>query len=355
MGKLRVLVTALLFALLFALPGCAYHEVSEKTAAYIKAGESADVLVLEQESSDTTLPEKTAGANPDTAEPDSEQPDSAQAEAALTGTEQPGQPDTEVPADETQQAALSMAEEASPQALAAAAADTKTSGLSDSSVITAADISALPAGTIVDDFLKSGDIVSGCFYSSDISDAIFARMNGKSYKEGCTVAIADLRYVRVLYYGFDSSVHIGELVVNKKIAQDAVDIFRGLYDARYPIGKMVLVDDYGADDNASMLDNNTSGFNYRVVNGTTTLSRHALGMAIDINPLYNPWIYTLKGTTVIDPPEAAKYADRTLDCAYYLDHEDLCCRLFIEHGFTWGGDWDTSKDYQHFSKDSKDS
>ena len=175
-------------------------------------------------------------------------------------------------------------------------------------------------------------------------------MDDNSYKADCSVPLSDLRYVRVLYYGFDESVHIGELVVSKKIAQDMIEIFRGLYDAKYQIGKMVLVDDYGADDNASMADNNTSAFNYRMVAGTSKLSNHALGLAIDINPLYNPWIYVLDGKDIIDPPSGAQYADRTLGNPHYLDHDDLCYQLFIEHGFTWGGDWSSSKDYQHFSK-----
>ena len=319
MSKIRVLTAALLLASLFALPGCNVTEKSTKTTSYTQAGQNEKALVSLQELPDTTLSEQT---------------------------------DVIVRAADPVQADLSVTKEASSESLTETAADTDIPAQSDSSAITAADISALPAGSIVDEFLSSDQIVNGCFYFTDISDEIFARMDGKSYKEGCTVAIADLSYVRVLYYGFDSSVHIGELVVNRKIAQDIVEIFRGLYDAKYPIGKMVLVDDYDADDNASMIDNNTSAFNFRVVNGTTTLSRHALGLAIDINPLYNPWIYTLKGNTVIDPAEGAQYADRTLDCVYYLDHDDLCYKLFIGHGFTWGGDWDASKDYQHFSKET---
>jgi hypothetical protein len=218
--------------------------------------------------------------------------------------------------------------------------------------LTASDISALPAGVVVDDFLVSDDIIAGCFNAEIISDTVFARMDGNSYKKECTIPIDDLRYVRVLYYGFDGQVRTGELVVNKTIAEDIMAIFRALYDAKYPIGKMVLVDEYGGDDNLSMLDNNTSSFNYRVVNNSTTLSKHAQGLAIDINPLYNPWIYTLDGKTVIDPPAGEKYADRTLDIPYYIKHDDLCYKLFTEHGFTWGGDWESSKDYQHFSHSS---
>ena len=194
------------------------------------------------------------------------------------------------------------------------------------------------------------ETIDASFISEDIPDEVFARMDGVSYKEGCPVTREELSYCRVLYVGPDDAVYIGEIVVNEAIADDILEIFRELYDARYKIGKMVLVDDYGGDDNLSMADNNTSAFNYRIVNHTTTLSRHAYGMAIDINPLYNPWIYEKNGETVVDPPSGAAYADRSLDNEYYLTGEDLCTILFLEHGFSWGGDWDGSKDFQHFSK-----
>lgn len=212
------------------------------------------------------------------------------------------------------------------------------------------DISALSAGSIVDVSFMSAQQIEKYFYYESISDVVFSRMQGNSYGEDCTIPLEELAYVRVLYYGFDKQTHVGELVVNVAISDDIVDIFRALYAASYPIEKMVLVDDYGADDNLSMAANNTSSFNYRVVQGTSTLSRHAEGMAIDINPLYNPWVYTDNGATVIDPPAGAAYADRSLDVAYYIDQDDLCYQLFTEHGFTWGGDWSSSKDYQHFSK-----
>lgn len=260
--------------------------------------------------------------------------------------------------DESTFAAADRTEMAAPETVIADSTQTPTTAgagfestfITEAAPITAESIAALPAGTIVDEFLHSEEIIDGCFYYEEISDAVFARMDDNSYKADCSVPLSDLRYVRVLYYGFDNSVHIGELVVNKKIAQDIIEIFRGLYDAKYQIGKMVLVDDYGADDNASMADNNTSAFNYRMVAGTTKLSNHALGLAIDVNPLYNPWIYVLDGKDIIDPPSGAQYVDRTRGNPHYLDHDDLCYQLFIEHGFTWGGDWSSSKDYQHFSK-----
>lgn len=206
------------------------------------------------------------------------------------------------------------------------------------------------AGDTVDVSTLSEAEVSDCFYYVEIPDEVFSRMEGKSFKSDCTTKRSSLRYVRVLHVGFDGMTHIGELVVNKKIAADMIDIFAELYRAGYKIEKMHLVDDYGGDDNLSMADNNTSSFNFRRVVGSKTLSRHATGMAIDINPLYNPWIYELDGVPITDPPGGAPYIDRTVDCEYIIDHDDLCYQLLIGHGFTWGGDWATSMDYQHFSK-----
>lgn len=206
------------------------------------------------------------------------------------------------------------------------------------------------AGTVID-IKKPGDLImDNCFYYEKIKADIKKRIVGKSYKKDCTVPFEDLRYVRVLYYGFDEKTHIGELIVNKGIASDIVDIFLELYEKKYPIEQMVLVDEYDADDNTSMAANNTSSFNYRPVPGSTHLSKHALGLAIDINPLYNPYIqYTKKGTVIL-PEEGSKYADRTLDCPYYINKKDLCYKAFTERGFTWGGFWKTEPDYQHFQK-----
>lgn len=208
----------------------------------------------------------------------------------------------------------------------------------------------LTAGTVLDITEPGETIMNNCFYFEEMKADIKARIKGKSYKDDCTVPYEDLRYVRVLYYGFDEKTHIGELIVNKAIASDIVDIFTELYEKQYPIERMVLVDEYDAEDNASMAADNTSSFNYRSVPGSTHLSKHALGLAIDINPLYNPYIqYTNKGTTIL-PVEGTEYADRTLDCPYYIDENDLCYQAFTKRGFTWGGFWEDEPDYQHFQK-----
>lgn len=189
------------------------------------------------------------------------------------------------------------------------------------------------------------------FYISEIPDDIFAKMQGKSYKEDCTVPREDLRYVHMRHMGFDGEAKDGELVVNKAIADDVLAIFEELYKADYQIEKVRLVDEYDADDEASMSDNNSSAFNFRFISHTTRISKHGLGMAVDINTRYNPYVKTVDGKLSIEPANGADYVDRSKDFPHKIDHEDLCYKLFKEHGFTWGGDWTHSKDYQHFERD----
>lgn len=193
--------------------------------------------------------------------------------------------------------------------------------------------------------------IGRCFGIDSISDKVFARMWKKSYKENCTIPRNDLRYVRVLHYTLEGNIKLGELVCNKHIANDLVEIFRELFDAKYPIERMVLVDNYDAKDEPSMMDNNTSCFNFRFISGTKKLSNHSRGYAIDINTLYNPYVKKRSdGSLHVEPAAARAYTDRTNDFAYKIDHNDLCYKLFIKHGFEWGGDWKSVKDYQHFEK-----
>ena len=189
------------------------------------------------------------------------------------------------------------------------------------------------------------------FYYESLSNDIKTRITGLSYSLDCTVPYEELRYVSVLYNDFNDKSEVGELICNKAIAEDLVEIFYELYQADYPIEQIRLIDEYNADDDLSCLDNNTSCFNYRVVSGTTKLSKHARGLAIDINPFYNPYITYPNGVAHIATPGSEAYADRTKDFAYKIDENDLCYQLFTEHGFTWGGAWSSVKDYQHFQKD----
>lgn len=210
-------------------------------------------------------------------------------------------------------------------------------------------LDALTAGTVVTPNKVKGGL-NACFYGKKINSSIKMKILNKSYKEDGKTALSDLRYIRVLYYGFDKKAHIGELIVNKAIAKDILAIFKELYKAKYPIEKMVLIDEYDADDEASMEDNNTSAFNYRNIAGSGSLSKHAMGLAIDINPLYNPCVQSAGGKTIVAPAAGKKYSNRSLQNAYYIKKGDVCYQAFMKRGFTWGGSWSSLKDYQHFQK-----
>jgi len=188
------------------------------------------------------------------------------------------------------------------------------------------------------------------FTIDTISDGVFMRMKGKSFPKGCSIEREQLRYLRVRHYDADGQVQQGELVCNRLIAEDLIQIFRQLYKARYPIERMQLIDDYGADDEQSMRHNNTSCFCFRRVAGSQKLSKHAQGLAIDINPLYNPHVKRRNGQLVVQPATARRWANRKKTSPYTVRKDDLCHRLFKEHGFSWGGSWQSSQDYQHFER-----
>lgn len=195
------------------------------------------------------------------------------------------------------------------------------------------------------------------FYYEPLTESVKQRITGISYPEsGCTVPYEDLNYVGLMYIDFEGQEQTGELICNKAIAQDMVEIFHELYRNDYRLESVRLIDEYDGDDTASMAENNTSCFNYRVVDGTSNLSKHAYGLAIDVNPYYNPYVIFHRnedGSDYISPPGSEIYADRSQSFAYKIDENDLCYRLFTEHGFTWGGSWNSTKDYQHFQKTLK--
>lgn len=189
------------------------------------------------------------------------------------------------------------------------------------------------------------------FTISEIPDTIFEFMQGRSYKADCTIPRSDLRYLIILHRNMDGQAVVGELVVNKEISADILEIMRELYELSYPIEQVRLVDYYEGDDELSMAANNSSAFNWRPLTGSQTkISRHAMGMAIDINPLYNPYYKFHRGVETIKPEEGEPYVDRMWEFPYSIEEDDVCYNLFMERGFKWGGDWRSLKDYQHFEK-----
>lgn len=184
------------------------------------------------------------------------------------------------------------------------------------------------------------------FSSTPIPPAVAERMRGVSYPDNAEIQMESLRYLQLAYVDFDGMDQVGELVCNKLIADDLLAIFQALYEARYPIRSIRLIDDFGADDELSMEADNTSCFNYRPISGTSRLSRHAYGLAVDVNPFENPYVRR----SGVEPHGAEEYADRGRSFPHKIDRNDLCYKLFIEHGFRWGGTWNSVKDYQHFEK-----
>lgn len=217
-------------------------------------------------------------------------------------------------------------------------------------VKTKIDYSRLPATAVLNVSEMTSAEIKSLFTIQEIPDEIFKKMRGKSYKADCILPRSELRYLRLLYYGFDDKTHVGDMIVNVSVAEDVRDIFYLLYQEKYPIERMVLVDEYGADDILSMAANNTSGFNYRKIDGMSVLSKHSRGLAIDVNPKYNPYVRTINGEINCQPQNGEPFMDREKTFPYKIDHEDLCYCLFRTYGFSWGGDWKDMKDYQHFQK-----
>jgi poly-gamma-glutamate synthesis protein (capsule biosynthesis protein) len=172
-----------------------------------------------------------------------------------------------------------------------------------------------------------------------------------SHHRGCPVQLADLRYLRVAYVGFDGRAHSGELVVHRRYADRVVEAFGRLYRARWPIQRMQLVDRYGGRDRRSMAANNTSAYNCRRVAGSDAWSAHAYGTAIDVNPLQNPYltgsgIYPPAGAPFakINRSETARHSPRGA-----IHDGDVVVRSFARIGWEWGGRWSAFPDFQHFS------
>lgn len=205
------------------------------------------------------------------------------------------------------------------------------------------------AGSVVSERSVQVYGLQRCFCAQPVPDAVWSRMQGKSYRPNPHIGRDDLRYLQLLHWDGDGRLRLGEMVCNRVIAKQLVDIFRKLYEARYPIERMVLPDVCDADDERQMQANNTSCFCYRQVAGSQKLSKHARGLAVDLNPLYNPYFRVrADGTRFVQPSTALRYCDRRRSFPCKITRSDLACRLFRQHGFEWGGDWTTCKDYQHF-------
>ena len=189
---------------------------------------------------------------------------------------------------------------------------------------------------------------------SSITPKVKQRMiSGNSYRAGCPVTLNQLAYLKMSYIGFDGKEHMGEMIVNKSVANEVVVIFKKLYQAKYPIRKMELVSNYNGSDYASIEADNTSSFNCRPVAGTNRWSNHSYGKAIDINPLENPYV-SKSGHTA--HKGSFKYLSRfrvsnTPAQRALILRGDYIVGLFKSYGWRWGGDFKCCKDWQHFDKE----
>jgi D-alanyl-D-alanine carboxypeptidase len=167
-----------------------------------------------------------------------------------------------------------------------------------------------------------------------------------SYRPGCPVRPAQLRLVRVSHWGFDRKARVGAIVVRSDVARDVVRVFRRLYAARFPIRRLRPIDAYKARDAASLAADNTSGFNcrYAIAGGPKRWSAHAYGLAIDVNPVENPYL----DRGLVRPPAGRRYLDRSRVRPGMAVESGVLVRAFAAIGWSWGGRW-SSPDYQHFS------
>lgn len=190
----------------------------------------------------------------------------------------------------------------------------------------------------------------GAFRSAiePVSDEVRARMGG-TYQEGCPVPVEDLRYVRVVFRGFDGDAHTGELVVHADEAADVVEVFRRLFEAGFPIEEMRLVTDADLAAPPTGDGNTTAAFVCRNVRGGSSFSAHASGLAIDLNPFHNPYVRD----DLVLPELASAYVDRANVRPGMLLDGEVAVRAFDAIGWTWGGRWSDPVDTMHFSANGR--
>lgn len=187
-----------------------------------------------------------------------------------------------------------------------------------------------------------------------IPDAVWNEMQGRSWRPNLECpARKDLVLLTLPFLDFEGQPRLGQMIVAKRVADTVSSVFKELFESKaFRIQRMELIDKYGGDDAKSMAANNTSAFNCRLVTGGKRLSNHAYGTAIDINPVQNPWVS--KGNT--DPPAGREYdteEERSADVIGLIKSDGVVTKAFKGRKWGWGGDWNSLKDYQHFSENGK--
>lgn len=171
-----------------------------------------------------------------------------------------------------------------------------------------------------------------------------------SWREECPVALGDLTYLTMSFWGFDEMAHTGEMIVNSRYAQEVVEVFFRLHESRFPIEEMRVQTRAEMDAHPTGDGNVTGSFECRPAVGRSAgWSMHAYGLAVDINPFHNP--YT-RGE-VIAPELAGAYLDRGNQRPGMIFEADVAVNGFDDMGWGWGGRWETAKDWMHFSSNGR--
>ncbi|MGH8929195.1 MAG: M15 family metallopeptidase [Egibacteraceae bacterium] len=186
-------------------------------------------------------------------------------------------------------------------------------------------------------------------FSSTIDPVPRRVVERSTWSPRCPVAVEDLRYLTLSFWGFDQHPHRGEMLVHASVAKDVAAVFRRLYDARFPIEEMRVVTLAELDAPPTGDGNNTTAFVCRATTGGTSWSQHAYGLAVDVNPFHNPYV---KGGLVL-PELASSYADRGWRRPGMIFADDEVTGAFASIGWGWGGGWSNTKDWMHFSRNGR--
>jgi len=184
------------------------------------------------------------------------------------------------------------------------------------------------------------------FTAKPLSEHIIELITGSTFHDNTPFDYDFLSLLTLTHIDFDGHYQIGQMIVAAEIAYEVLDIFEEIFEARFPIHSILLIDYFGADDYLSLEANNSSAFNFRYIAGTNMISRHGFGMAIDINPVQNP--YYRHG--IIKPAIGADYLDRENVRPGMITPGDAVYTAFVNRGWIWGGNWTSPRDYHHFER-----
>jgi len=193
---------------------------------------------------------------------------------------------------------------------------------------------------------KSFSKVTKAIKLDTIIDSDLKKIKVRSDLKNFNSIYKELSLINVYYLGYDSLVHRGQLVCHKSVVNELKEIFIELYKIKFPIESVRPISLFEWNDEISMSSNNTSCFNYRTVSNSNKLSEHSKGLAIDLNPKYNPYISS-KG---VISPKNGEYNNKNIG-TIIVDSKVIS--IFKDKGWKWGGNWKRSKDYQHFSKNGR--